>query len=238
MMMNIAICDDDKNLRDTVESYILQYLMKNDNDFKIKKYESGESLLKDIDDIDLVFLDYDFEDVGANGMVIARAIRQKKLDVTIIFLTSYTSIVYEAFEVAAFRFLVKPIDKNTLFTVLDAYFNMMNEDKVIVIKKDGTNNYIKYSQISYIEADGKNSIIHYVNKKDVLNCSENLAKIEKMISNNSFFRCHKSFLVHMKYVDSFSRMGLKLQNGEEIIISRPKYRAFCEAFGEYIDRIG
>ena len=143
-----------------------------------------------------------------------------------------------SFDRKAFRFLVKPIDKKTLFTILDAYFNMMNEDKVIVIKKDGTNNYIKYSQISYIEADGKNSIIHYVNKKDVLNCSENLAKIEKMISNNSFFRCHKSFLVHMKYVDSFSRMGLKLQNGEEIIISRPKYRAFCEAFGEYIDRIG
>lgn len=236
-MVNIAICDDNKEIRGGTEKLLLKYFIQRNLEYRTTKYESGEELLAEVEKYDLVFLDYEFGDKGENGLTIAKKIRAKKLDVTIIFLTSYSSIVFDAFEVSTFRFLVKPLVEEKLFAAMDDFYKTMEEDELLVIKKDGIKYFIRESQISYVEADGKNCIIHYINKGDIIKCNETLAAVEERISKKHFFRCHKSFLVNMRYVDSFSHTDLTLQNEEKIMISRHKYKPFSTAYANYIVQV-
>lgn len=236
-MINIAICDDNREITEGTEKLLLKYFIQRNLEYKTAKYEFGEDLLKNVEDFDLVFLDYDFGDKGEDGLTIAKKIRAKKLDVTIIFLTSYASIVFEAFEVSTFRFLVKPLEEEKLFAAMDDFYKSIEEEEILVIKRDGTNYFIRESQISYIEANGKNCIIHYINKENIIRCNETLAAVEARISKKHFFRCHKSFLVNMRYVDSFSHTDLTLLNEETIMISRHKFKPFSKAYANYIVQV-
>ena len=233
-MLKIAICDDSEFLRKETANQLFEYFMQNKVDYKIKQFSCGEALLEEINEFDLVFLDYQFEDKGKDGLSIAREIRKINHDVAIIFLSSYTSIVFDTFEVAAFRFLVKPLEKSKLFAVMDDYLKSINDDNVLTIKSEGISYYIKESQISYIEGNGKKCIIHYLNKDKVVECNETLAAVEERLSEGKFYRCHKSFLVNLQYIDNYSHSDLTLQNGEIVMISRQKYKGVCNAYSEYL----
>jgi len=236
-MIKIAICDDSEYIRKQNENLLVKYSIQKGFDFVISQFENGESLLEKIDDFDLVFLDYQFEDKGADGMEIAKAIRKKNKDITIVFLTSYTGVVFETFEVSAFRFLIKPLDEEKLFSTMDDYVKTLVENDTFMVKVSGVNHYIKEKYITYIEASGKNSIIHFINKSDTLECGETLLSIEARVSKKHFFRCHKSFLINMKYVESFSHNDIVLENNEIVAISRQKYKSFNNAYTDYLVKI-
>ncbi len=235
-MIKIAICDDSEYMRKETERLLLMYSVQKNVDFKISCFESGEEFIEKMDDISMVFLDYEFEDKGENGMVIAKKIRERNKDITIIFLSSYTNIVFDTFEVGAFRFLVKPVEEEKLFKAMDDFMENMNTDNVLSVRVEGINYFIRENQISYVEGAGKNCVIHYIDKQEELKCGETLAAIEERLSEESFFRCHKSFLINMRYVDSFNHTDLVLQNKDVIMISRNKYKPFTMAYSDYISR--
>lgn len=235
-MIEIAICDDEEFFRLDIEKTIFKYFINKKIEYKIKGYETGEELLEDIDRFDLVILDYDFKGKGTDGLKIAKNIREKRLDVVIVFMTSCAEIVYDVFEVSAFRFLLKPVKEEKLFAMFDSFLETLNDEETISVKQCGITYYVKESQISYVEADNKNAVIHFITSRPPIRCNETLSSVEKRIKKN-FFRCHKSFLVNMKYVDSYSRTDLVLQNKDVIMISRPKFKAFCRAYGEYISSV-
>ena len=233
-MLRIAICDDSEYVRKETNRELFNYCMDRDIDYTVKEFENGESFLKEINNYDLVLLDYQFENKGKDGMSIAREIRKINSDIIIIFLSSYTNIVYDTFEVDAFRFLVKPIDKEKFYAAMDDCFKTLQNDNTLIVKVEGTSHYIKENQISYAEGNGKKSIIHFINKEEVLECNETLSSIMERLSERLFYRCHKSFLVNMKYVESFNHTDLMLQNKKSIMISRQKYKSFCEAYSEFL----
>ena len=121
-MVKIAVCDDSKYMRGEVKKRILQYSMKKDFDYTIEEYEAGEKLIESGIKYDLIFMDYEFENNGANGLEIARKIREYDKNSTIVFVSSYPSIVFDTFEVGTFRFLTKPIDDKKFNNVLDSFF--------------------------------------------------------------------------------------------------------------------
>ncbi len=233
-MINIAICDDSSYIRKKNLDIITKYSIQKDLDCNIEQFESGEELLERIDDFELVFLDYQFEDKGADGMVIAREIRKRNAEVTIVFLSSYTNVVFETFEVRTFRFIDKPLTDEKLNSVMDAFLESIKKDNSICIKSYGEKRYIKVSQISFVEGDGKYCKIHLINKKEPIDCVETLSAVEEKIDSNDFFRCHKSFLINLKYVDSFTHSDLVMQDEALIAISRQKYKQFSEVYAEYM----
>ena len=120
-MVKIAVCDDSKYMRGELKKRILQYSMKKDFDYTIEEYEAGEKLIESGVKYDLIFMDYEFENNGANGLEIARKIREYDKNSTLVFVSSYPSIVFDTFEVGTFRFLTKPIDDKKFNNVLDSF---------------------------------------------------------------------------------------------------------------------
>ena len=51
---------------------------------------------------------------GVNGIQAARALRDKKEEALLIFITGFKEYVFEAFDVAAFHYLLKPVEEKNL----------------------------------------------------------------------------------------------------------------------------
>lgn len=106
--MNIAICDDERIFRDTLEQAIRAQLKI----CSIRQFVCGEDLLREAADFDVIFLDIEMP--GLNGMQTAEMIRKLSKEIRIVFLTSHGEFVHDAFRVRAFRYLSKPIEPSTL----------------------------------------------------------------------------------------------------------------------------
>ena len=236
-MIRFAICDDSKYMCDQVDNLLFTYSIQKNVEYSSKQYSNGNDLLKDITQFDMVFLDYQFEDYGPDGMTIAKEIRKINKDIAIVFLTSYTNIVYNAFEVSAFRFLIKPLDEEKLFSTIDSYRYELDAQQFLHIKSEGFEYYLKDNNISYIEGAGKHSIIHPIGDREPISCNETLSAIEERLSEKLFFRCHKSFVINFKHVTSFNHTNIILDNSDKITISRQKYNPFRQAYSEYIGNI-
>lgn len=233
-MINIAVCDDSVYMRKETKKCILNYSFSRELDYSLDEYDSGEKLLASDKTYDLVFMDYQFEGIGEDGITIAKKLRARGDDVTIIFLSSYPGMVFKSFEVRAFRFLVKPIVEDDFNDALDSFLQSMREEDVLKVRVDGMNCFIKANTISYVEGFGKYCIIHFIDKEEKIECHETLASVEERLSSKSFYRCYKSYVVNLKHVSSYNRVDIVLENGERLLMSRAKYKEFVEVYSDYL----
>ncbi|EQF26178.1 response regulator [Clostridioides difficile CD160] len=232
-MINIAVCEDEKETQLLIVDYIENILKNISIEYEIQKYLSGEELLKsNLKDIDILFLDIKMEKL--NGMDTARKIREVDNEMEIIFITSLIDYVQEGYEVRAYRYLLKPIEleelkKHVLTCIKDIE---INRDSYITIKNKSNTYKIYLNEIKYIEVQKKDMLIHTINKNFDIRYS--LSKIEKELNLYKFIRCHKSFIVNLSYVENIKHNIAILESGEEVPISRYRYKEVKEKFLKFL----
>lgn len=233
-MIRIAVCDDDRYSREDVKTHLLDYSMQNDLEYTLDEYESGESLLGSGKKYDLYFMDYQFEKNSKDGIMTAGELREQNDDATIIFLSSYPEAVFDSFEVGAFRFLVKPVDDKKFTEALDKFCEYVLSDSMIRLHEVGKNRSVNKHDILFIEGYGKKSILHFADRDKDFECNKTLSALEKMIDDESFYRCQKSYVINMAHVSGYNHSAITLDNGSVVLISRKKYKEFIEKYGEFI----
>lgn len=235
--MQIAICDDENEIRNMIARYVKIF----SPDCFVKLYQSGEELLDDRQVFDLIFLDIHLG--GRNGMDIARQLRKNGSQSIIIFITALEEYIFQAFDVGAFHYLVKPIDKVKFFEVLKcavAKWNeqstleqLMPEEKSITVKIGTTTNKIYRKEIIYIESDNRKVILHKADS--TLEFYAKLSDLEQSLDDD-FARIHRSFLVNMKYILKYNATSVTLENGENIMMAKQKYGEFVKQYLKYSKR--
>lgn len=118
-MLRIAICDDSPPITSEIESLLLSISQHTGIRMITDIYFDGKSLYSKISSglhYDLIYMDIEMECL--DGIQAARLIRTHKLPTVLIYVSSYDTYFTQLFEVEAFRFLPKPIDK----TIFDSYF--------------------------------------------------------------------------------------------------------------------
>ncbi|WP_276974854.1 LytTR family DNA-binding domain-containing protein [Flavobacterium filum] len=142
-------------------------------------------------------------------------------DFLVIFTTSHEKYAVKAFKTDCFDYLLKPIDSielvNTINKVEREKSNLLKSQrtyideelsqeetpkpkKVALISGKGYS-FIDEEEIVYFKAEGQYTKI-LTCKKESYTSSKNLGEIEETLSDN-FFRCHKSWIINLKYVSSF-----------------------------------
>lgn len=236
-MINIAICEDEKEMQCLIENYIDKILKDIDIEYKLQKYSSGEELIEcDLKAIDILLLDIQMGQM--NGMDAARKIRTIDNKMEIIFITSLIDYVQEGYEVRAYRYLLKPIEleelkKHLLNCIKEIEINKKN---YIIIKNKSNTYKINLNEIKYVEVQKKDMLIHTINKEFEVRYS--LEKIEKDLNLDKFVRCHKSFLINLSYIENIKQNVAILECGQEVPISRYRYKYVKEKFLKFLgDRI-
>lgn len=160
MTYKIAVCDDEQIFVDDV----VKKIKEQSEQCEIFEYASGDELLNSSFEFNIVFLD--IEMTGINGINAASALRERGYDGMIIFLTSHTEFMPDAFKVKAFRFLDKPLNSekfNEAFS--EAKKEIMNTEHILLSDRSGKTVYLKLTDIVYLEAYGNGTYIYSKNGK-------------------------------------------------------------------------
>ena len=213
-MINIGICEDELHYRVNIKDMLGDILSTYSINYKIYEFSSGEELLSNYPkDLDILIMDIQMKII--NGMDTARKIREFDQNLEIIFMTSFSEFMQEGYEVKAYRYILKPISERKISRNILPCINeiMKKKNHYLTINVKNYVDRIKIDSIVYIETDRPNILIYTNDNKYTTKMS--ISKIDKILREHGFFRCHNSYIVNLKLVESMNSNTLKI--GEKYI---------------------
>ena len=237
-MIKIAICDDEANIR----TYLSLLIRAQFCPCEIAEYADAGDCLADTQEIDLLFLDIELVPGRPDGMELARKIRERSTTVqpVIIFVTGYERYVFDAFDVGAFQYLLKPVDEEKFAQVFARAVEQIKAGRVqpqlshaLTLQSAGTSRTVPLDSIYYIESSNHKVELHL--KDGEFACYAKIGDLELELQDQ-FFRIHKSYLVNLSYVAGYSKTEVTLTNGERLLLSKYKYQDFVKAYLHFLKK--
>ena len=232
-MIKFAICDDEPLMAQELAGHLVDYMKENlITAYSLSSFSDGRALLDAIDRFDVIFLDIQMEQ--PDGMETAKLLRRRGDHSLLVFVTVLKELVFDAFQVEAYDYLLKPLDrarfKQTMERVLRSLDRKTAED--IVIQRGTGCEVVLLSDIVYCEVLGRKIYLH---KHDgtVSDYYDKLEDLERRVDGR-FFKCHRSFLVNLDYVRGCQDGQVLLAQGERIPASRLRERELTQALLRYM----
>ncbi|WP_415347128.1 LytR/AlgR family response regulator transcription factor [Clostridium perfringens] len=234
-MLNICLCDDEENVLEYYTNKINELSEKNNFMFTIETFTSGESLIFELEDnpnrFNIIIVDIIMKNI--NGIESAKVLRRNGYNGIIIFLTSSKDFALDAFSVEPLNYILKNDDYdkfNNVFLKAAEQVNKISNKNIVVYSKR-QRKVINLDSIIYIESLNKKVIFHKTSGDvEEINCI--FKELYEKIKKNGFIRCHKSYIVNAKYIQTFNKIECKLQKGIMIPIGRKYSNDFRNAFLE------
>lgn len=238
--MEIAICDDEEEIREMLAEKVAQVYPE----AELSLYSSGEEFLLAGSQPDILLLDIQM--AGKNGMDTAREFRKGHRDTVLIFVTALEEYVFQAFDVGAFHYLVKPFAEKKLREVLERAVREYQERKgrgvggtgkereSLVVMAGGKHIAVNIEEIIYAEVFNRKIILHTVHE-DI----EYYGKMKELQqrAGGSFYRPHRAYLVNLKYIKKYDAGTIYLEKGQALM-AKKNYHEFVQCYLRYNQRRG
>lgn len=231
-MITIAVCDDEKYTAEQIRKLVSSFFRVKNMEASIVCFSGGEELLTYKKSIDILFLDIQMK--GMDGMEAASKLRSQGFKGFLIFITILKEMVFRSFEVQAFDYLVKPVEEKKFEKTMERLLESMknaNEEKLLV-QKGYERHIISFDDIVYCEIIDRKVYLHLVSA-DVVDFYDRIENLEARLDSR-FFRCHRSYLINLKYLKSYKNGVAYMENGKEIPISRLRSKEFSEVILQYM----
>ncbi|GAA4970836.1 LytTR family DNA-binding domain-containing protein [Algibacter aquimarinus] len=186
--------------------------------------------------INLIFLDINMPEIS--GISFAKSINK---DVKIIFTTAYRDFAVEGFELQAIDYLMKPISFERLLKAVNTYFDVYASNETTTATKVDPNDFmfvradrrmikIDFESIIYIESYSDYIKIHLANETVVTR--ETISAIEAKLPNKRFLRIHRSYIIALKHITSFTNEEITINN-TALTISRSYKKGVLEVLEKF-----
>jgi len=219
MPYQIAILDDNPTDSTYISTLVKHWVQNRNIDLHMETFPSAEAFLFHYEDNmswDILLLDIEMGDM--NGVELAKMIRTSNSNVQIIFITGFPDFISEGYEVSALHYLMKPVSEPKLQAVLDrAVTTLAKVEKMFCITFDRQTDYVPLIQICYIEAQKQYIALH--TEERIYRMKTSLSDAESKL-DEYFFKCHRSFLVNLRFIKRITPNSVILKSNEEIPISR------------------
>ncbi|MFK7937387.1 MAG: LytR/AlgR family response regulator transcription factor [Saprospiraceae bacterium] len=244
-MIKTIIVDDEKNARVTLRSLLATFGKKIEIIGEASDLASGVKLIRNSNP-DLIFLDIKLK--KATGFDLLQQLPGLKAEV--IFITAYDQYAIKAFQLAAFGYLLKPVQLSELTQVIERFEarqkqNMVsNHTQVLIenfdnsrIKKlvvQNVNGFkvIPLENIIYLQGEINYTRIFLHNGEKIL-ITKTLKEYDTLLSDFGFFRIHQSHLINLSFVTEYIKGDggiIIMENGEQLTLSRRRKQKFLTRF--------
>lgn len=226
--MNIAVADDEKVIMEQICSLIRKQMP----DCYPEAYAAGEELIAAGKRFDIVFLDIKMD--GMDGIETARVLRKKQDDIVLIFITGSREYVFDALDLYAFHYLLKPLDENKFREVLARAAGEVvkkKEKRGLFIKKK--NLTLDQADILYVESRSKKVEIHTAGSKAVIEIYATMEELGRQLGED-FYRCHRAYIVNMAHIAEYGNDSITITNGDKICLTKKKYGDFVKTYMWYL----
>ena len=203
--MNILICDDDVYTAKVLEKLIsdITYVSK------VIVGNSGPQVLGLMKNqrIDVAFLDIDMPEM--DGLLLGKTLKSIQGNMEIVYVTAYKNYAFEAFSVKPFDYILKPINYDEIYKIMDELYESLRKTSVLpenmlMVKEKQNYFMIDLENLYFIEKDQKKLLFHC--KDESYSTRGQFQDIEDRL-NESFLRSHKSYIINMKKVHRIEPFG-------------------------------
>ncbi|MBO5033160.1 MAG: response regulator transcription factor [Lachnospiraceae bacterium] len=232
--MRIAICEDNREHAEILEKMIRSWAEQEKTAVVIEQYQSSEQFLfcmKDKPCYDLIFIDIQMPKI--NGFQLAKIIREEDRMIFLVFTTGEKRYVRKGYEVSAFRYLLKPMQKDEVFLTLTQANQMMKERKrdAVIVTRGNESRRIFKADIYYIEVDNHHIILHL--KEETIRFKAKLKEFEVQFQEPQFCKCHRSYIVNLQYAEKISKEGVEIDGKETLPVSKTYWNALNHCYMVY-----
>lgn len=236
--MRIAVCDDEKEIRNMFAEKIRSLCPEAD----LSLYRSGEELLLSAAAPDILLLDIQMP--GKDGMETARQLRRKNKNTILIFVTAFDGFVFQAFDVGAFHYLVKPFDDGKFAEVLQNAVRQFGDRKKtedpagkgelpsLLITAGGQHIAVRPEDIVYAEVYDRKVILHTMDSD--IEYYGKMKELEQK-TGDGFYRTHRSFLVNFEFIRKYDATTVYLEKGQALM-AKQNYAEFVRRYLRYNQR--
>lgn len=233
--MKIAICDDDSQELNRISSFIDTYRRESNASLTYKTFQSATELISKVSSGDYSILLLDILMPGINGMQAAHEIRAFDAGVKIVFLTSSPEFAVESYAVKAYDYILKPVSKDKLFSLLDAVIaEERKPPEGLTVKTQSGMARILFSKLAFVEIMNKKLYFHLADG-GVQEVSSSLVAIEgELLARSEFVKVQRSYIVNLWQVGELGSKELITHAGKTVPISRLLYGKVRESYMKHL----
>lgn len=234
-MYRLAICDDESIFLDDHQAMAASVLREAGIAFEMETFCRTEKLAGRLhaepNCFDTLMLDILLG--RENGVELARTLRGTGYRGGILFVTSSRDFSLAGYSVYPMNYLLKPLARDALREALLRDYQQRFQPPALSVPVRGGYAAIPLQDILYIESALHSMIIHTTDGDLVTSMS--LKELRGMLPRNAFLQCHKSFLVQMGKIHSFTRSEITLVSGERVPVGRVYHQEALTAFIDYME---
>jgi len=246
MEISAIIIDDEQNARSNLRMLLEDYCPEVTVVAEAKSAAEAREMIA-THHPQLLFLDINMP--NEDGFELLESLPEK--DFSVIFITAHNQFALKALKSGAIDYIEKPIDIDELIEAVSKikietsktteipdikqlvdFFQLESTQGTIAVPTLSGYEIIKTSDIVRLEADESYTKIFLADGKKCIS-SMTIARYEKVLNKNVFFRVHKSHIINTKYhLKEFNRQDGNIaimDNGTAIPISRRKLTEFINA---------
>ncbi len=197
--------------------------------------------------VDLLYVDINMPDM--NGLDFVRSTDGMHY---IVFTTAHPEFAIEGFKLNAIDYLLKPFSYDDFMKATNKIISLVDlverchaaesaiaqneaeasDKEVISVKADYKTQLVKVADIVYLESAGEYVRLH-IEGSSTITTLFRLKNMETSLPADSFLRVHRSYIVNLKRIASYTKGRIFLDNGEYI----PLGENYKERFLEYFNKL-
>ena len=227
MAYRVAIVDDSTTDAEFVKGILNSWADLRQANIQAEVFPSAEAFLFQYaeDKVwDILLLDIE---MGAmDGVTMSKRVRQDNEAVQIVFITGYSDYIAEGYEVAALHYLMKPVNREKLLTVLDrAMEKRKQEERCLNLEAYGEMVRLPFYEIRYLDVHQNYVTVH---AKADYTVKRTLGDFEKELDDR-FCRVGRAMILNLKYIQRVTKTEVRLSDGTVLPLPRGAYEPLNRA---------
>ena len=216
-MLRLAICEDDSYVVEELEVFLEgmhDTLIEYDVFFSANELENE----LEYNEFDAFFLDIELG--KESGIELARNIRRYNQYAVIVFITSYPQYVYDAFDVIAFDYIIKPLCVEKIRNVISNISEyLFFSNRTFVFMSNRKKYAIHYKNLIYFEKC-RNKINIYTNTYNNYTSNMTIEEVIKRLPEDLFVRINRGCIVNISMITEIVKEEVKLTSGQTLYTTR------------------